>query len=603
MRALQGYFVFCLLLALLTAPAWAIDSSTLLARHKQAVFSDVDRMNSISTIEMTGTVERYGLQGNVGIYINRPDRFSLIARFPLMTEQEVIRGNQVEVLQPSGRVVQPSPPGQAETRVLQFVLGFRYLQLNDGLADNVREDGTSIIAQYRLENNLLAEITYDSRNYLITGFSFTDTMGRTHKWEMDSYQLVDGVNLPKRIRAYGTNPAVYSLTNTYVDQDISSDRYTLPAQPVAYDIPDRGWVRIPFETYFSLPLVKGWVGNSPALTFLVDLSLPFSVIDKTIASQLGLESSGKVNYPTRYPLSDFAITRIPSFLLREIDYHNKVFFVTDMMPPSINVQLPIHGILGADMFSNTAFSIDIGDELIYIYEPKGYRYEGAGDKLPLESDLTGYSLPCTVDGFDFQAEVATSLGDGLLMTTNSQAANVIRQSQSRSAEAFSTGLQYGIPEKIYNPPNIRLGTQTVPYPLVHIAEFPGSNPLSSMRCNWIGCGILGRFKATFDFTRDTAYLEPGKNFSRPSLYNTTGMYVIKSGGNVVVQRIVPGSAAAKAGLQPGDIIRQIGEYPVQNMVFDHVYRNLMVESGRQIPLKIVRGDEEKDITLLTQSPF
>jgi serine protease Do len=65
---------------------------------------------------------------------------------------------------------------------------------------------------------------------------------------------------------------------------------------------------------------------------------------------------------------------------------------------------------------------------------------------------------------------------------------------------------------------------------------------------------------------------------------------IKNGREVVLSQVFPDSPAQEAGLMAGDILRQIGDYPIESL--DDL-RNAMFYTrvGQYVDLRALRGDE------------
>jgi hypothetical protein len=583
-------------------PALAIDGEELMRRHREAIAGDGERLNQLSNFRLTGVVEKYGLRGDVGLFANLPDRFALKHQYASFMEDVALRGKSGEILDLTGR---PRPLEQGELadfRTLNYMLTYQYLRQGQMLPTLVRQDGDVYTAAISSPDGISVTLRVDAQSFLLKGFSFMDSGGRDRLYSIEEYKDVEGLRLPVRLKDQDVNPALYTFTQWEFNKGVDGSLFTIPAMPEAIGLPDKGAVRLPLQIYFRLPLIKAWIGNSPALTFLVDLGLPFSVIDRSIATQLGLNPAGRLTRSTRYLGSEFSVARIPSLLLREVDFKDRVFLVTNMMPPSANVQLPIHGVIGNDLFSQSVVQLDMAGEQLRLFAPRSFS-AGGGRKVPLQPQGGMLMVPANLDGVDTWLELTTSYGDSILFGATSPAAQALSQKISTGADGFTLGLQYGLPERI-----LRIGTLTVEStgvqgPLVHLAQFSADSFLSRRQAGWLGTGILRRFTVSVDFPGNTLYLEPGPGLTEPDLYNVTGLYVVKTGGRVVVQQVIKGSPADKAGLQVGDTLVSVNDYPGAQVVFDRLYGFLCLPADGSVKLKVQRDGTELEATLKNESPF
>jgi C-terminal processing protease CtpA/Prc len=70
----------------------------------------------------------------------------------------------------------------------------------------------------------------------------------------------------------------------------------------------------------------------------------------------------------------------------------------------------------------------------------------------------------------------------------------------------------------------------------------------------LGIGVLKQFSITFDYTRQRLILEPNHLYGLPDVFDRSGMRLENEGSGWRVMALVPGAAAARAGLRVGDMI-------------------------------------------------
>lgn len=581
----------------------AIDAGELYVRHQRAISASPEALSGFSGFQLKGAVEKYGFRGDVTIASSFPDRFGFSIQFPLFQERWTLRGRNGEVRDLTGWRRSLEGAELEEARALQYILGYLYIKTGAVSLQDIKEESDFISATLRSEDGLVFEVYFDAKTSLLKRFAFRAANGDRREFLIEAYQDAEGLRLPSRLKETGLNPANYEFGPAQVNRGIDGDFFTIPETPIRYSMPDRAVVRIPMQLYFDLPFIKAWIGDSPALTFLIDTNLPFSVLDKTIATQLGLTTQGLAFRSVRYPISEFSFISAPNVLLREVEFKDQLFLVTNMMPPSANIQMPVHGILGADFFRQSIFQLDFKEDVIRFLHPKTLSPDPKWQKLNLSLAGGVYSVTGRLDGIDVQLELATSVGEAAVFSDASlMARNLLRRYPS-TAEALSLGLLFGQPERIAKVESLALEAMSVQGPLVHLGKFPEDSPFVRKEAGWLGTEFLRRFILTLDLPNKVAYLEPNPNGTPPDLYNNTGIYVIKSKGNVVVQQVIKDSPAEKAGIQPWDIISQIHDYPCNQVLFDRLYGFLKLDKGQQLPLILLRGEEQIQVTLTYQSAF
>lgn len=597
-------FFVCLLSLGLLATGLAITPQELVQRHRQALSANQELLFNLSTIRMVGQLERYGLQGDVGVFVSFPDRFAVAHEFPLFSERWVARGKDVELLEMTGWHRTAARGDLFHLRALQFILGYQYLNPGVALPTDIREAEGEVGATLLTTEGVPIRVVYDTATFLIRSFAFTGSDGLGVVMQIESYRQWDGVQLPGRLREESINPATYTFTQCEVNRGVDGSFFNIPPAPPDSNLPERSSVRLPLQRYFGLPLIKCWIGNSPALTFLIDTALPFSVIDRSIATQLGFTPQGRRVAAVRYPLGDLAFVRLPTVLLREVEYRNKLFLAANMIPASTNIQLPVHGILGADFFHQQIINLDLTTESFRITSTRGFNPEQQWARAPLLTTGGTLAVIATLNGVETAMELSTSSGESVGFSAASETARGLLRRQGPSAEAFSVGLGFGFPGTVMPLGALSLGGQTVEAPLAHLVQFPDTYPGGRRQIGWLGSGLLRRFSVHLDIPGQTAYFEPTTASREADTFNAAGLYPVRSGGKLVVQRVVPGLPAANAGIEPGDVILQLMGYPGEQIVFDRVYGFLNILPGQSVSLQIQKGDGSVlDLQLRNASAF
>src|SRR5207244_1020487 len=71
---------------------------------------------------------------------------------------------------------------------------------------------------------------------------------------------------------------------------------------------------------------------------------------------------------------------------------------------------------------------------------------------------------------------------------------------------------------------------------------------------------------------------------------------LKSRNGAIVAQVLPGAAAAKAGLEPGDVIIEFNGRPVNKS--DDLQRAVVgTRPGTSVPVKLLRNKQERTLTI------
>lgn len=612
-------FATVLLVSLVGLMIHGADASAIMEKHRQALAGDAQKLSAVSSLRYVGKVEKYGLSGDAGVYAQivetdrqvpgdlidryasgtkQTDRFAWSLQFPRLAERMVCRGRNAESLGANGWRRELDDVEAADVHALRFVLGYYYLKGPTATVVREEEGGTRL----RLEAQGFppVEIVVDGQTSLLKSFSFRSFDGSPRTFLVDEYTVSSGIKFPSVLREQGPNPATLRFSVIQVGSTLEGGLFNIPDESSNMKVLNLNQARgpvIPLQVYFGMPLVKGYVGSSPSLNFLVDLGLPFSVIDRSIAGQLGLESEGKFVPVSRYPLGEATMTHVARFLMRDVEFKDQAFLVTDMIPSSVNVQMPIHGILGADFFRNCMLTIDMYNEFIRVETRKDFKAEGKQKKMRFNLRGGQCGVLARVGKVDGEFILSPAVRISVEAAQNSRLGSSLKPMLQNPAAAFTTGLHYGIPSQVGRVDQMMLGDFPIQGVLAELAAFPEESGLASCERGWLGSEVFRHFLLSFDMLEKTLFLAPQEGQSGAEHFNATGLYIVKSGGQMLVQRVVDGSPAQKAGLQVGDALLQIRDFPTDQIVFDRVYTNLFAETDQPIPLKVRRGDSELSLTM------
>ncbi|MGO9095871.1 MAG: PDZ domain-containing protein [Bryobacteraceae bacterium] len=135
---------------------------------------------------------------------------------------------------------------------------------------------------------------------------------------------------------------------------------------------------------------------------------------------------------------------------------------------------------------------------------------------------------------------------------------------------------------------LQLGDVELPHPIAFLARVPGFGGVSEP--DGLLCpDFLRRFNVTFDYPHRKLILEPGPHFADEAPFDSSGALIYREGQNPYrVLKVIPGSPAAEAGLQPGDILLDLDGRLDTELSMGEI-RAALESAGRECSLHVQRG--------------
>ena len=124
--------------------------------------------------------------------------------------------------------------------------------------------------------------------------------------------------------------------------------------------------------------------------------------------------------------------------------------------------------------------------------------------------------------------------------------------------------------------------------------------MSSGESSKLGLGFWSRFDVTFDFPGACVYLRKGNNFDRSAPINRSGLHIYRPGRETVVAAVDKESTAAKAGINPGDILVAVGGFSTERMRL-FTLRQQFCQVGKTLSIILNRNGKQLEVLLPLES--
>jgi Aspartyl protease len=242
------------------------------------------------------------------------------------------------------------------------------------------------------------------------------------------------------------------------------------------------------------------VNNSKPLLFGFDSGFEQTAITTKQAEALNLKLYGDTQVTGGGEnTEDFSFTKNVSFDLSGVKFKLKEIGVLALDFPSPADDEAIAGMLGYDFISRFVVEIDYAGKVINLYNPRGFRYRGRGNILPIKM-LDNYpSVPATVSlpglaPISAMFEIDTGAGNDIFFYSPFVKKHKLLASKQETTEAATLGIGGTSKIRIGRADNLRLGRTVIANPTVHFSEATKGDSASTFSAGHIGNGIFRQFK-------------------------------------------------------------------------------------------------------------
>ncbi|HLT51953.1 MAG TPA: aspartyl protease family protein [Arenibacter sp.] len=414
----------------------------------------------------------------------------------------------------------------------------------------------------------------------------------------------------------------------------------------------RKYAKIKFQLLNNLVIVPVEV-NGAKLSFILD-----SGVSKPILFNLMDQDSIAINNVTEVTIRGLgegeAIKALKStnniFEINGTRNTKQTLYVVldEELNFSPRLGIPIHGIIGYDLYRDFVVSVNYSSKVLKLYDPEKY--------VPRRSART-HTLPIQIINRKAYLEGIVSMEDQqqipvkLLVDSGSSDALWLFENLTKGLDVpdknYEDFLGQGLNGKVYGKRTKIDGLSLGEFHLEGIkTAFPdiryfGSIGSMGERNGSLGGEILKRFTTVFDYGKGTVSLRKNSMFNDPFDFNLSGIDLQHNGmryisesiadardvtsdegnsyGNVqilfanrtrlslvpeiIVSGIRAGSPGQEAGLQEGDVILAVNGKKVHNYELQQILKLLNEKEGKRIKVLVERFDNDVLVSYVLKEIF
>ncbi len=375
-------------------------------------------------------------------------------------------------------------------------------------------------------------------------------------------------------------------------------------------------VEIPIQVQNNLIVVPVVLNGMLPLKFIIDTGVRTAILtQKTFSDILQLPYSRKYTIagPGGEKLVDAYVTNNVSLTLPGVSGKGHALLVLDkdLLELRNTLGVDVHGVLGYELFSRFVIKIDYKRKVMTLYAPDKFKPGKNFAEMPMliEDTKPFVVTPVSINPTNMLTAkllVDTGASHGLMLEPTSDSRIVVPTNQVSTI--LGRGLGGVITGKIGRVDALELGKYRINHALVN---FPDTNSYLdtlkhalTFRNGSLGGEILGRFTLVFNYPQGKLYLKKNSAFKKPFYLNLSGLEVKAKGSRLNIFEIVDIrdlSAAAKAGVQEGDLIIAINGYPTQDLQLNQVNALLNSAPGKRVRLEIERKKVKQKIDIKLES--
>lgn len=447
------------------------------------------------------------------------------------------------------------------------------------------------------------ELWFDAQTHRLSRIREDDGRGM-REMSLTEYRSVGALVLPHRLIELDT------ATGQATEQRVAAFRVNVPFGDDVFSLPqvrvaDFDWpagadyVELPFALANNHIYVDVRVNGQGPLRFIVDTG-GLNLLTRAAADRLGIEAEGALKASgTGEKTTDVGVARVERLSLGALDLRDQTFFVADLSELQDVEGVPFDGLVGFEVFRRFVVRIAYADGRLRLYLPKKFSGEGGGVRVPIRLNDRTPEIDGRVDGISGVFSVDTGSRSALDLHRPFVERHNLAARYCPCVETI-TGWGVGGPVRGRSARVARfeIGELTVNDVGVELSlQESGAYADSNLAGN-IGGALLKRFNVTFDYSRNEMILEPHERSHVPDNFDKSGLWINRSGDELVVAAVVPGSAADGAGLREGDRISRVDAVAGRDVDLPGLRQRLRdAAEGTAVTFTVLRDGGERDIAV------
>ena len=378
-----------------------------------------------------------------------------------------------------------------------------------------------------------------------------------------------------------------------------------PAGPFQFEFSGRRRAHIPIQIQRNLLVVALTLNGNGPFNFLLDTGVANSIITSpALADSLQLRH-GQVFRITGAGGSETGLQAYQADSVRVglpgiVAQHMPLLVLSrDVLNLSGYVGVPIHGILGSELFRSFVVTLRPEENYLVATRPDAYRapkgHLWSSLPLSLENNKAYFTAPVQLtDSLTLPLKLVLDTGASHALSVELDSDARLRAPAQRLPTDLGRGLTGVVQGFLGRVPRLQLGRYTLPNVLT---SFPNSadvhRRIDVPRNGNVGYELLKRFSLVIDYPHQRLLLRPNQQFHDGFEHDMCGVEFMAIGSDLrrfIILRVMPNSPADDAGVTPDMELISINLIPANFFNLTQLSRIMHSQDGRNVLLLLRRPD-------------
>jgi hypothetical protein len=476
---------------------------------------------------------------------------------------------------------------------------------------NVMNQKISIVA----ENESLAEVIEQICDYLNLNYSYNSKLLEGKQVSMSVSNIPLKQVLEKLMKDHFL---IFEIENNIlvVRNYTPMKDHTLYDENGNFIAPNMGFrftnkkkkaITLKFKTASNLIIIPVRVNSSDTLNFILDTGVRYPIV-----TELPYVKKLNLNYLRpmevmglggKLPLTAYRsggnIIELNGLTAKNQDVQmiiNEDFQVSQILG------IPVHGLIGFNIFRDFIVRIDYMNSKITFYDPDRYKYRKAKRDIvyPLHFEGTKPYIYTTIVQDDLSKVrvkllVDTGASDALWLATESS--DKLKLPEKNINSFLGKGLSGELHGKKGRIAGIDIGSTVLFEPIVSYPDtfFTAGISFDKDRNGTLGAEILRRFSVIIDYTNKKITFRKNYKTKERFNYNMSGMEVYNPMPGFpifTVNQVREGSPAYNAGIRVKDQILSVNGSSHKDLTLNDINMTMMLRENKRIRIVVLRGGEK-----------